>query len=144
MPWGPELFSASVLERLKEKGRRDELGTVTYYDGLMAREPDALVESFAGEPELHDVSVEDVEHIVTERGGSAGPMWVAVGFARDEPNDVRRHPTNVPLSVRHPPVVAPLAAQDPEADGAAVEDRSRGLPGVQGRTGMITPSWLRR
>jgi hypothetical protein len=38
MPWAPELFSASVLERL-EKGRRDELGIVPYYDGLMPGSP---------------------------------------------------------------------------------------------------------
>ena len=65
-----------------------------YFDGLVAGEPDALVKSFAGEPELHDpvrgrvkgtrafeafvtktnawlterkVSVEDVDFVVTER-----------------------------------------------------------------------------
>jgi hypothetical protein len=27
---------------------------VPYFDGLMAGEPDALVKSFAGQPELHD------------------------------------------------------------------------------------------
>ena len=30
--------------------RREELATVPYFDGLMADEPDALIESFAGEP----------------------------------------------------------------------------------------------
>lgn len=92
----PELFSAPVLERVKEKWRRDELEAVPYFDGLFAGEPDALVKSFAGEPELHDpirgrvkgprafeefvtetsswltkrdVSVEDVEVVVTD--GSA-------------------------------------------------------------------------
>ncbi len=53
MPWVPELFSAPVLQRLREKLRRDELETVPYFDGLMAGEPDALIKSFAGEPELH-------------------------------------------------------------------------------------------
>ncbi len=33
--------------------RRDELATVPFFDGLLAGEPDALIESFAGEPELH-------------------------------------------------------------------------------------------
>jgi hypothetical protein len=69
---------------------------VPFFDGLMAGEPDALVESFAGEPELHDpvrgrvkgvrafeafvtdmnawlrqhkVSVEDVGHVILERRG---------------------------------------------------------------------------
>ena len=54
MPWVPELFSAPALERVKEKQRRNELVSMPYFDGLMAGEPDALVESFAGEPELHD------------------------------------------------------------------------------------------
>lgn len=94
VPWIPELFSAPVLEGLKQKWRRDELVAVPYFDGLMAGEPDALVESFADDPELHDpirgrvkgtrafegfvtktnswlternVSVEDVDFAVTER-----------------------------------------------------------------------------
>jgi hypothetical protein len=95
MPWLPELFSAPALARLEEK-RRHELVTVPFFDGLIAGEFDALVDSFAGEPELHhpvrgrirgvrafeayvietnawlsqrDVSVEDVEHVVCERHG---------------------------------------------------------------------------
>jgi hypothetical protein len=52
MPWVPELFSAPALEQLQEKWR-DELETVPFFDGLMAGELDALVGSFAGEPELH-------------------------------------------------------------------------------------------
>jgi ferredoxin len=54
MPFVPELFSAPALARLEEKWQRDELVAVPYFDGLMAGEPDALVESFAAEPELHD------------------------------------------------------------------------------------------
>jgi len=69
---------------------------VPYFDGLLPGEPDALVESFAGEPELHhpvrgrikgtaafeayvtetktwlgqrNVSIEDVDHVITERRG---------------------------------------------------------------------------
>ena len=52
MPWAPELFSAPALQRLEEKRQR-RLSTVPYFDGLMAGELDALVGSFAGEPELH-------------------------------------------------------------------------------------------
>ena len=44
MPWVPELFSAPVLERLADKHRVDELVTVPYFDGLMAGEPDALID----------------------------------------------------------------------------------------------------
>ena len=47
--------SCSLLRRLRDSqdGGWDELVAVPYFDGLMAGEPDALVESFAGEPELH-------------------------------------------------------------------------------------------
>jgi SnoaL-like domain len=54
MPWVPELFSAPVLQRVLDKQRRDEVVDMPYFDGLLAGEPDALVHSFAGEPELHD------------------------------------------------------------------------------------------
>src|SRR5438270_2930967 len=96
MPFVPELFSAPVLARLEDKWRLDELVAVPYFDGLMSGEPDALVESFAADPELHDpvrgrvkgtraveafvaemnawiarrnVPVEDVDHVVTARRG---------------------------------------------------------------------------
>lgn len=52
MPWWPDLFSAPVLQRVEEKWQR-ELDTVPFFDGLLAGEFDALVGSFAAEPELH-------------------------------------------------------------------------------------------
>jgi hypothetical protein len=54
MPWVPELFSAPILARLQEMRQRDKLQAVPYFDGLMAGELDALLGSFAGDPELHD------------------------------------------------------------------------------------------
>jgi hypothetical protein len=96
MPWAPELFTAPVLQRLLDKRRLDEIVDMPYFDGLMAGEPDALVESFSGEPELYDpvrgrvkgarafrafvddqiawlsrydVSAEDVSRIVLQRRG---------------------------------------------------------------------------
>ncbi len=96
MPWIPELFSAPVVQRLQEKWQREQLESVPYFDGLMAGEHDALLESFAGEPELHDpvrgrvkgrrafeafvadtnawlvqrgASVDDVEYVITEQRG---------------------------------------------------------------------------
>ena len=54
MPWAPELFSAPALAAIWRTTSGTPLGSVPYFDGLMAGEPDALVESFAGEPELHD------------------------------------------------------------------------------------------
>jgi SnoaL-like domain len=98
VPWAPEQFSAPTLERLLEKRRSDELRTVPYFDGLMTGEIDALVGSFAGEPELYHpwrgrvkgerafrslvaetnawiaqrhVSVEDGERLDAERSGFA-------------------------------------------------------------------------
>jgi hypothetical protein len=95
MPWAPELFSAPLLQRVQEKWGH-ELVTVPFFDGLLGGEFDALVGSFAGEPELHhpvrgrirgerafeewviemkawlgqrNVSVENVEHVVAERHG---------------------------------------------------------------------------
>jgi len=52
MPWAPELFSAPVLQRLEDRWR-EELVSVPFFDGLLTGELDALVGSFAGEPELH-------------------------------------------------------------------------------------------
>jgi SnoaL-like domain len=52
MPWAPELFSVPALQHLEEK-LGPQLETVPFFDGLMAGEFDALVGSFAGEPELH-------------------------------------------------------------------------------------------
>jgi hypothetical protein len=54
VPWVPELFTAPVLQKVLDKRRRDSLVAVPYFDGLMAGDPNALIESFWGEPELHD------------------------------------------------------------------------------------------
>jgi SnoaL-like domain len=96
VPWVPELFSAPALEDILAKRRRERLAAVPYFDGLLTGEMDALVGSFAGEPELHDpvrgrvkgagafarfvtetkawladrnVTVEDVNFILTPRRG---------------------------------------------------------------------------
>jgi ketosteroid isomerase-like protein len=52
MPWVPELFSAPVLARFEAKQQR-KVVDIPYFDGLLAGDTDALVESFAGEPRLH-------------------------------------------------------------------------------------------
>jgi hypothetical protein len=54
MPWIPELFSAPARAHLEDTRRRDELAGVPYFAGLITGEPAALINSFAGEPELHD------------------------------------------------------------------------------------------
>ncbi len=53
MPWLPELFTAPALARIWEDERRRRLELVPFFPGLMTGETDALIESFAGEPEVH-------------------------------------------------------------------------------------------
>jgi hypothetical protein len=53
MPWAPELFSTPALTAVADKRRREHLRTVPFFDGLMTGEIEALIGSFAGEPELH-------------------------------------------------------------------------------------------
>jgi hypothetical protein len=55
MPWTPELFSAPVLERFLRQAAADDRAAapVPYFAGVASGEIDALVGSFAGEPELH-------------------------------------------------------------------------------------------
>lgn len=52
MPWAPELFTAPALQSLEEKRRR-KFDTVPFFDGILTGEVDALIGSFAGEPELY-------------------------------------------------------------------------------------------
>jgi hypothetical protein len=55
MPWLPELFSAPMLERIRRHAEADARAAapVPYFAGVRSGETDALVGSFAGEPELH-------------------------------------------------------------------------------------------
>jgi hypothetical protein len=55
MPWIPELFSAPALERIRRQAAADARAAapVPYFAGVRSGETDALVRSFAGEPELH-------------------------------------------------------------------------------------------
>ena len=53
MPWSPELFSGAALARVEERHRREELLLIPFFLGLMTGELDAIVASFAGEPEVH-------------------------------------------------------------------------------------------
>jgi hypothetical protein len=96
MPWLPEVFAAPTLQLILDQRRREALLAVPYFDGLLAGDPDPLVESFAGEPEVHDpvrgrirgvpafrafvaqtsawlhqnhATVDDVEHVILERRG---------------------------------------------------------------------------
>jgi SnoaL-like domain len=151
MPWAPELFSAPALEQLEDK-RQHRLAIVPFFDGLLAGEPDALIGSFAGEPELHSplrgrvkgarafaaflsetsswlrhnqVSIEDVEHVITERDGfeevvlhfdgDGGRMELPLAIVGDlrpdrRINELRLYFSNWALTGRHvnrPPLLQP-------------------------------------
>jgi hypothetical protein len=54
MPWFPDLFSAPVLERIRSQAADARAAApVPYFAGVTSGETDALMGSFAGEPELH-------------------------------------------------------------------------------------------
>jgi SnoaL-like domain len=103
MPWDPELFSAPVLEEWLEKRRRDRIVDVPYFDGLMAGEIDALVESFAGEPELY--------HPVGESGRVALPVAIVADHrAERRLDELRIYFSGWALTGRHanrPPLLQP-------------------------------------
>jgi SnoaL-like domain len=58
MPWMPEVFTAPLAGAQKAASAND---AVPYYEGIMARDPDALIRSFAGEPRVNDPRVGHVE-----------------------------------------------------------------------------------
>jgi SnoaL-like domain len=155
MPWVPELFSVPTLERLREKQQRDRVLEVPYFDGLLSGELDSLIESFAGEPEVHhplrgrirgvrafkafvaetnawlarrNVSVEDVERVITEPRGfeevvltvdsEDGRVGLPHAIVADHPADerleeLRIYFTHWPLTGRHTNR-PPLLPSDPE------------------------------
>jgi hypothetical protein len=54
VPWPPELFSEPVKVRfLEDRRRRERHAVVPYFAGLLTGETDALIGSFAGDPEVH-------------------------------------------------------------------------------------------
>lgn len=61
MPWMPEVFAAPIAEALREQEAASVNDAVSYYEGIMAGEPEALVRSFAGDPVLDDPRVGYVE-----------------------------------------------------------------------------------
>jgi hypothetical protein len=53
MPWAPELFTVPALQQLLDRRRQESLRSVPFFDGFFMGEPEAMVDSFAGEPELY-------------------------------------------------------------------------------------------
>src|ERR687883_605790 len=88
MPWLPELFSAPALARIWEDERRRQLALVPFFAGVMTGESRALVESFAGEPELHHPVRGRVKGIAAfERFVSELRTWLAEHSATAEDVD---------------------------------------------------------
>jgi hypothetical protein len=84
VPWLPELFSAPALARIWEDARRRRMELVPFFVGVLSGETGALVDSFAGEPELHhpvrgrikgvaafERFVEETRSWLAERGATA-------------------------------------------------------------------------
>ena len=156
MPWVPELFSAPVLERWQEKQRRERIRDVPYFEGLVTGELDALVESFAGEPELHHPiqgrvrgrrAFEDyvagtaawfrernvsVEEVVLHLDGDGGRIDLPVAVVADHADgarldELRIYYSSWPLFGRHA-IRPPLLQRDPEArESDVVGDYQRAL-----------------
>jgi len=61
MPWMPEVFTAPIAEALRAQEAPGANDAVSYYEGIMAEEPEALIRSFAGEPRVSDPRVGYVE-----------------------------------------------------------------------------------
>jgi SnoaL-like domain len=89
MPWTPELFSGPALERIYDRAAADARAAapVPYFDGVRSGETEALVQSFAGEPELHhpyrgrvrgrrafEAFVTDTNAWLTARNAAIGPV----------------------------------------------------------------------
>jgi hypothetical protein len=53
MPWVPDLFSAPALAQIEDRHWLDELDAVPYFAGFLTGETNALIKSFASEPEVH-------------------------------------------------------------------------------------------
>src|SRR5256885_16622811 len=53
MPWVPDLFGADALAQILAQRGTDHVKAVPFFAGLTTGDMDALLDSFAGEPELH-------------------------------------------------------------------------------------------
>ncbi len=85
MPWMPEVFTAPIAEALNRREAAGANDAVSYYEGILAGEPDALARSFAArQPVLEDPRLGYVEgregYAPSSRGrqtgcASATPWW---------------------------------------------------------------------
>jgi SnoaL-like domain len=132
MPWMPELFSGRVLERIRRQGAESRVAApVPYFAGVTSGETDALVGSFAGEPELHHPLRGRVRgHLAFERFVHDTNAWLAGLNAVLGPVERIVTPrrgieeTVLTLDGEHGRVELPVAiAADRDGDGRIVELR---------------------
>jgi SnoaL-like protein len=57
MPWIPEAFAGPIADARREQEATPTNDAVSYFEGILAEEPEALVRSFAGEPRVNDPRV---------------------------------------------------------------------------------------
>ena len=90
MPWVPEPFSAPVLQQVLDRRCRNALVAVPYFDGLLAGDPDPLVESSPVHPSCTTRSADGVKGeglccvVGSHVGGEGGSMKRALAV-RDRP-----------------------------------------------------------
>jgi len=131
VPWQPELFSgralAQIWERRAERSKRraERLTAVPYFDGLMSGEIDALIGSFAGEPELHhpvrgrikgarDQGLgTNAEH--HDPSPTLGPHVVTATLARSRPRPSVSKPAG-PAATAAVATIGPMALAAPTVD----------------------------
>ena len=61
MPWMPEVFTVPIAGERRAEEATPTNDAVPYYEGILAEEPNALIRSFAGEPQVNDPRVGYVE-----------------------------------------------------------------------------------
>src|SRR3982751_5489304 len=72
------MFSAPALARVWEDERRPEIALFPFFPGLMTGEIGALIESFAGEPEVHHPVRGRIKGVAAfERFATETTAWLA-------------------------------------------------------------------
>jgi hypothetical protein len=128
MPWVPELFSEPVLERVEESSR-DQQPIVPFFAGLLTGEIDALVGSFAGEPEIHlplrgrvkgEAAfrrwVRETSEWFERRGASVEPVYLTLTERRGCEETLLR------LDAGRGAIALPVAVVSDHADGRKLDE----------------------
>src|SRR3954454_4228156 len=127
MPWEPELFSSGALERVADRHRRERLALVPFFVGLMTGEIDAIIASFAGEPEVHHPIRGRVRGAAAfERFAAETAFWLAERGAVVEDVDfivtAARRVEEVVLHLDGGRVALPVAVAADTAEGGGIAE----------------------